>query len=1651
MNEQTTLTETLENEAERILKAENLKQQVEAKEEQVYEANSKINLIPTPNFSDAKPVGTMLPINMANETVTNLSLLAQQFDFIDFIREKLNYSSRIKVVQSFSSEQIDALVLAIHSFEKGNAFILGDMAGIGKGRICAGVIRYAYSNGIIPVFLTQKSYLLNDIYRDLRNIDGIGFEKGKSVMPRPFVMHNEGVVVDRDGLPIKTAQAYKTTEINGELLYRFIDKTNPNSINELCTTMTNRIERTGRVELLKDFNCVMLPYSVISQNRTAARKDFLTAISPNSLLIFDESHNAASANVESNILKTALPLVQASKAVLFSSATYAKNPNVFNLYVVKTALRTAVSSMDAITDALKVGGENVSEYIASGLAKEGQMIRRARSFGGSKKITEYVGTRRIEDSFGNTEYSDLEGDKQKEFYDEAIAYFKELRDFSKSEIAASAVYNSVKRVAESINIRVASIREYQNAKDIKGEEGMIFKNEFIRANRGKYLPIFTRDSITNYKATFRENLFLAIKGKFAADKIIECLNTPIEYKNVDGTTHFAPQKPVIAIANTGEAIFEELLLTEGQEVKNEFSEYLKAIYNKMFVGKVKFRKIDNDIFESESTLTARGVDFEMIQERYNVELSDFEDGGLVVSDIQNRLNSYSSSLPFSVIDYIRDRIESEQRSNVYFGSNGVPLYGRASSAYYKFSEGTSRSYMLKRDENGILRYQKNDRFKSTTKAFRAFNNGEIDVLLINVVASTGGSAQSSPEEGMDTRPRNMFIVQFELDINVEVQKRGRINRTGQLNSPTYTYIISKIPVELRKYLMFRKKLRKLDANVSANQSDSSKESTITDKDGNPIEDIFNHYGFEVFKDDFIDLPGNDKYKAIFDEMYFRAKPINEGETAEQQEANLTQFDGFVRELELYPVAFQEVFFDTMNKQYIQKKTTLVESSEFQEELETQNYKASLKQRVVIQLNSGSTVFSLPLFLADYWTLENRKPFSKDKKNKLANELAIWEGQPLTPNEFYAKFLEDYAKESSRARELLIEDIDERMPDIADYPNTDEGRQEFNIDFARFESRKNQRLNKLKEDIGKTKSYLAYFKPFTKVSYAGNLGEFVGYRLHNNGTKFKYTDGSIEFVFCFLSSIPTISLKLTSNAEFIKNIKTISTYIFGGFQNESATEDSGGQNEENESTIEVGVRSFDSSVADRKKRIDEWKPDLTKRRITRFLSGNILSGIVDANKRKIEGEIKNWTLTRFTNIDGSVSTAIELKYENDLSDYAMIYSSNESLAVTADNENIISYISALPESTGDKYIKLSDQNTQNIFPIWNIESEKLCDRAICIVRRKLFLKTPSGDYEDADVVQIEIVQSFINSIDKNTKTKVEKKRTDTDSLYNKLYYDESFQEMFKANLTTDEPIKSAIKYALKYVKREEGKGYKAVYETFNCYIKRYQFNLSLETDELKRFLNNIYNSYEVSFSFRSSVADYYNVENQPLPEGGFNENSKRAYPEGKYQYRFIRKMSENIYESIPYLIEKTYDGAYGGVILSQPLSPNMLPSFELKPYNFSPDVYAKLTLSVLNESEKAQFVKELEERAEVKNEDAYAIGDFVRSFIVKRSVGMTYFYGDLRISEYGSIFREYALKQDLEKMVFEDRDEDEFIASSPTKNQVTLDDAENFIIKILQLI
>src|SRR6185312_7758430 len=149
-------------------------------------------------------------------------------------------------------------------------------------------------------------------------------------------------------------------------------------------------------------------------------------------------------------------------------------------------------------------------------------------------------------------------------------------------------------------------------------------------------------------------------------------------------------------------------------------------------------------------------------------------------------------------------------------------------------------------------------------AFRRFNNNEIDALMINQSGSTGASAHAivtNKVSASEVKKRVMDVLQAELNINTEVQKRGRVNRTGQILLPEYDYIMSAIPAEIRLMMMLQKKLKSLDANTTSNQKQSTK---ILD-----VPDFLNKYGDKIVKEY---LSENPEINELLDDPLKIAKP-----------------------------------------------------------------------------------------------------------------------------------------------------------------------------------------------------------------------------------------------------------------------------------------------------------------------------------------------------------------------------------------------------------------------------------------------------------------------------------------------------------------------------------------------------------------------------------------------------------------------------------------------------------------------------------------------------------------------------------------------------------------------------------------------------------
>lgn len=132
----------------------------------------------------------VMPADQQEAVNKNLEKLG---DADQFLVDELGYNDKDDLYSHLAAEQVDSVALALQQAKKGNAFIIGDMTGIGKGRQAASLIRYAKKQGQVPVYFTKTAGLLSDVYRDLV---GIG-----SPDLRPFVFGStkEAAITDSDG------------------------------------------------------------------------------------------------------------------------------------------------------------------------------------------------------------------------------------------------------------------------------------------------------------------------------------------------------------------------------------------------------------------------------------------------------------------------------------------------------------------------------------------------------------------------------------------------------------------------------------------------------------------------------------------------------------------------------------------------------------------------------------------------------------------------------------------------------------------------------------------------------------------------------------------------------------------------------------------------------------------------------------------------------------------------------------------------------------------------------------------------------------------------------------------------------------------------------------------------------------------------------------------------------------------------------------------------------------------------------------------------------------------------------------------------------------------------------------------------------------
>lgn len=341
------------------------------------EAESNFQIQYTPTSAANYAVGTLVPRNMQTAMTAALDKLAQRVGNIDdYVAEKLGYShdemlgSKDGKPGYFSAEQVDALALAIDNVENGGGFIIGDQTGVGKGRFVAAMLRYALQAGKVPMFVTKAPGLYADMIRDLRDI-------GMPDIASRILITNIGLRGEK-AIPLSNDD---TTDV----IQSMPDVKQKAAIRGMV----------GTGSLPEGMDMLFTTYSQMQYGREGAvtyRQEAITALAPNVVIVLDESHEAGGAAggsrmftkdgkaipTRADYVREVLSLVQGA---VYSSATYAKNPDVMSLYF-KTDLSLAVSDITKLADTIRAGGVPLQQVVANMLVEAGQYVRRERSYEG---------------------------------------------------------------------------------------------------------------------------------------------------------------------------------------------------------------------------------------------------------------------------------------------------------------------------------------------------------------------------------------------------------------------------------------------------------------------------------------------------------------------------------------------------------------------------------------------------------------------------------------------------------------------------------------------------------------------------------------------------------------------------------------------------------------------------------------------------------------------------------------------------------------------------------------------------------------------------------------------------------------------------------------------------------------------------------------------------------------------------------------------------------------------------------------------------------------------------------------------------------------------------------------------------------------------
>ncbi len=599
-------------------------------------------------------------------------------------------------------------------------------------------------------------------------------------------------------------------------------------------------------------------------------------------------------------------------------------------------------------------------------------------------------------------------------------------------------------------------------------------------------------------APFFSRVFNIVDQMLFALKVEEVARFCIHLLNED-------KKVVIAFKSTMGAFLKDLSLVSGDVILPAQMDFARTLLKGL-----------NSVFDYNYT------DIEGNKSRKRIALEDLSDAARAeYQRIKEEMLATATGLTISPIDQLIRLIEAAVKKKGLGGHGGEN---------FKVAEVTGRNQRIRFDADGqgVIESFRSD----TEKFFRLFNDGTYDVLLINQSGSTGSSAHAS-KDFTDQRQRAMIIHQFELDINTEVQKRGRINRTGQVVLPEYYYITSDIPTEQRLMTMLKGKLKSLDANTTGSQK--------TSEDTLKSADFFNKYGDKVA---WVWVKENPRLAARMGHPTYHMEKDRNGE---QHLVRNESSEGAIRQVTgragLLRVEDQEQLYEQLLKKYHHQIEWEKQRGTYDLEIEFLKLDAEVKKRYLyMKGKGGSTPFGKDTVRDETIVNNLKRPFTQDQLNdRVSRELA---GQKP---EAVQKRLSSEAKEAYPAiREQLLtsrqQTIRKLEEELAEIPAPDVGNegseerterqksrlesliQEKRVALAMYEKELDDTLNIIIKGIEGFLVGQVVRIPVLGTDTA-SWGVFLGVRMGK--TKNPYTLGNISFLFATADSRTVVEYNLTT--------------------------------------------------------------------------------------------------------------------------------------------------------------------------------------------------------------------------------------------------------------------------------------------------------------------------------------------------------------------------------------------------------------------------------------------------------------------------------------------------------------------------------------------